>query len=349
MSDCVNRWLEEIGLGEHAESFVENDIDFDLLTRLSTEELKELGLSVGHRRRFLDAVAKLREAGSEGAGISRHSAPHGAAERRQLTVMFCDLVGSTELSQKLDAEDLREINRAYQDACKAAIERYDGYVARYMGDGVLAYFGYPQAHEDDAERAVRAGLGIVGAIDELNAGVGRRYAVELAVRVGISTGPVVVGDLIGEGASQESAVVGETPNLAARLQSVAKNNNVVISPSTHRITAAHFEYRDLGGQVLTRHITSTARCIQSSYSLSMPPVSLAETATSTSWRSWPGSLASPIRCTLKTFRCSRLCFRFQPTDGTDHSRWMPSSKESKRWQHWCGSSRVSPISSRYCA
>ena len=121
MSDRVNRWLEEISLGEHVESFVENDIDFDLLSRLSTEDLKELGLSVGHRRRFLDAVANLKEAAPEGAGISSPSGPHGEAERRQLTVMFCDLVGSTELSQKLDAEDLREVNRAYQDACKVAI------------------------------------------------------------------------------------------------------------------------------------------------------------------------------------------------------------------------------------
>ena len=246
MSDRVNRWLEEIGLGEHAESFVENDIDFDLLTRLSTEELKELGLSVGHRRRFLDAVAKLKEAGSEGAVISSPSAPHGEAERRQLTVMFCDLVGSTELSQKLDAEDLREVNRAYQDACKAAIERYEGYIARYMGDGVLAYFGYPQAHEDDAERAVLASLGVVAAMDELNVGVGRERGFELAVRAGIATGPVVVGDLIGEGASQESAVVGATPNLAARLQGLAESNEVVISPTTHRLAGAQFRYETLG-------------------------------------------------------------------------------------------------------
>ncbi len=246
MSDRVNRWLEEIGLGEHAESFVENDIDFDLLTRLSTEELKELGLSVGHRRRFLDAVAKLKEAGSEGAVISSPSAPHGEAERRQLTVMFCDLVGSTELSQMLDAEDLREINRAYQDACKAAIERYEGYIARYMGDGVLAYFGYPQAHEDDAERAVHAGLDLVQAMNRLNADISKEQSIELPVRIGIATGPVVVGDLIGEGASQESAVVGETPNLAARLQALAAPNTVLIDSGAHALAAGHFEYEDLG-------------------------------------------------------------------------------------------------------
>ena len=246
MSDRVKRWLEAIGLGEHVESFVENDIDFDLLSRLSSEDLKELGLSVGHRRRFLDAVANLKEVAAEGVGISSPSVPHGEAERRQLTVMFCDLVDSTELSQRLDAEDLREVNLAYQDACKVAIERYEGYVARYMGDGVLAYFGYPLAHEDDAERAIHAGLGVVHKISGLNKTVGNTQGVELGVRVGIATGPVVVGDLIGEGASQESAVVGETPNLAARLQALASRNAVVIGPGTHELVTGRFEIEDLG-------------------------------------------------------------------------------------------------------
>jgi class 3 adenylate cyclase/tetratricopeptide (TPR) repeat protein len=246
MSDRVTRWLEEVGLGEHAESFAVNDIDFGLLTQLNTEDLKELGLSVGHRRRFLDAAAKLDKTASEDAGISSMSAPHGGAERRQLTVMFCDLVGSTELSQRLDPEDLREVNRAYQDACKAAIERYDGYVARYMGDGALAYFGFPQAHEDDAERAVHAGLDLVQAMNRLNADISKEQSVELQVRIGIATGPVVVGDLIGEGASQESAVVGETPNLAARLQALAAPNTVLIDPGAHTLAAGHFEYEDLG-------------------------------------------------------------------------------------------------------
>ena len=164
--------------------------------------------------------------------------------------MFCDLVGSTELSQRLDPEDLREINRAYQDACKVAIERYDGYVARYMGDGVLAYFGYPQAHEDDAERAIHAGLGVTDEVKALNESVGESHNVDLGVRVGIATGPVVVGDLIGDGASQESAVVGETPNLAARLQSVAEPNRVFISDTTHRVAGAAFDYLELGAREL---------------------------------------------------------------------------------------------------
>jgi predicted ATPase/class 3 adenylate cyclase len=160
--------------------------------------------------------------------------------------MFCDLASSTALAAKLDPEDMRDVNRAYQDAAKTAIERFDGFVARYMGDGVLAYFGYPQAHEDDAERAVRAGMHIVDSIAGVNAGVGHAKGVELAVRVGIATGRVVVGDLIGEGASQESAVVGETPNLAAKLQGFAKPNTVVVAPSTRRLTAGNLEYRDLG-------------------------------------------------------------------------------------------------------
>ncbi len=175
MSDRVNRWLEELGLGEHAESFVEHDIDFDLLPRLGTDDLKELGLSVGHRRRFLDAVAKLKKAASEGAGISSPSAPHGEAERRQLTVMFCDLVGSTELSQKLDPEDLRDVNRAYQDACKAAIAGLrdmnesililgGGLPVRIDGEflGGIGVGEAPGAKLDEA--CARAGLSAIGAL-----------------------------------------------------------------------------------------------------------------------------------------------------------------------------------------
>jgi class 3 adenylate cyclase len=149
--------------------------------------------------------------------------------------MFCDLIGSTEMSQKLDPEELREINTAYQVASTGAIELFGGYVARYMGDGVLAYFGYPQAHEDDAERAVLAGLAIVEAITAIKPGTIGQDNLELAVRVGVATGPVVVGDLIGEGAAQEKAVVGETPNLAARLQGIADPNQVIVSSETQML------------------------------------------------------------------------------------------------------------------
>ena len=245
--------MEELGLGQFASVFAEQQIDHEVLPDLTDEDLEKLGIPLGPRKKILKAIEELER------GLATplpEKTPTAAtpdtshAERRQLTVMFCDLVGSTELSQKLDPEDLREVNRAYQDTCKAAIERYEGYVARYMGDGVLAYFGYPQAHEDDAERSVHAGLELVRAISHLIADTGSGKAVELAVRVGIATGPVVVGDIIGEGASQESAVVGETPNLAARLQGIAAPNSVVVASSTHDLGAGQFEYEDLGDHSL---------------------------------------------------------------------------------------------------
>ena len=247
--DDIGHWLEQQGLGKYAGVFAENAIDFDVLADLEREDFKDLGIPIGDVRRLLRAIRELEqehraEPPSEERAIAASDvAPHardGEAERRQLTVMFADLVGSTELSQQLDPEDLREINRAYQDAAKAAIEHFDGFVARYMGDGVLAYFGYPQAHEDDAERAVRAGLDLTNAVP------GLATPVKLSVRVGIATGPVVVGDIIGEGASQESAVVGETPNLAARLQGMAGGNAVVIGDQTRHLSGGAFVYGDLG-------------------------------------------------------------------------------------------------------
>ena len=167
---------------------------------------------------------------------------HQTAERRQLTVVFCDLVGSTALSARLDPEDLRGIITAYHLRCTELVERNGGFVAKYMGDGVLAYFGYPQAHEHDAERAVRAGLDLVQAVPKLETTAG----LPLQVRVGIATGLVVVGDLIGAGAAQEQAVVGDTPNLAARLQTLAEPGMVVIASSTRTLIGRLFEYRDLG-------------------------------------------------------------------------------------------------------
>ena len=179
-------------------------------------------------------------------------APAGApeAERRQLTVMFCDLVGSTALSTGMDPEDLRDVIASYQSRCSAAIRHYDGFVAKYMGDGILVYFGYPRAHEDEAERSVRAGLDIVDAMAELNAAVPRPSGVELAVRIGIASGPVIVGDQIGEGTASETAVVGETPNLAARLQALAQPNQIVVSASTRAMLGDHFDLDDLGAHEL---------------------------------------------------------------------------------------------------
>jgi class 3 adenylate cyclase len=167
-------------------------------------------------------------------------APHDTAERRQVTVMFSDLVGSTALSARMDPEDLREVISAYQKGVAEVVQRFRGFVAKYMGDGVLVYFGYPQAHEDDAERAVRAGLELIHAVS------GFKSSSPLQTRVGIATGLVVVGDLIGSGAAQEQTVVGETPNLAARLQGLAEPNTVVIAESTRKLIGNLFEFEDLG-------------------------------------------------------------------------------------------------------
>lgn len=254
MSDRVTRWLEELGLGRYADAFAEQEVAYDDLGDLTDADLKELDIPLGPRKRLLRAIEQLDSGPAPKDHLressSRQWPKSDNAERRQLTVMFCDLADSTELSQRLDPEDLREVNRGYQDACKRAIERYEGYVARYMGDGVLAYFGYPQAHEDDAERAIHAGLRVVDAMTGLNETVGHGQSIALRVRVGIATGPVVVGDLIGEGASQESAVVGETPNLAARLQALACEDSVVIGPGTRDLAGKRFEYDDLGTRQL---------------------------------------------------------------------------------------------------
>ena len=245
MTRDVARWLEKIGLGKYTEVFAQNDIDSRALPELTEQDLKELGVSLGHRRILLNAIAEFGElpANAIKLDVLEETSTEDDAERRQLSVMFCDLVGSTELSQRLDLEDLREINHVYQDACARAIERYGGFVARYMGDGVLAYFGYPQAHEDDAERAVYAGLGVIEAMDGIKV---NQQNVRLSVRVGIATGPVVVGDLVGTGASQENTAVGETPNLAARLQGLAEPNSLVIADSTHRLVGKVFDCAKLG-------------------------------------------------------------------------------------------------------
>jgi class 3 adenylate cyclase/tetratricopeptide (TPR) repeat protein len=237
-------WLKELGMSEYAERFAENDIDTSVLGELTDQDLKDLGVSLGHRRKMLRAIRELGGTSVQApvAPVGAEPTPRDEAERRQLTVMFCDLVGSTALSARLDPEDLRGIIGAYHRCCTEWIERNGGFVAKYMGDGVLAYFGYPQAHEHDAERAVRAGLGLVEAVPKLATSADS----PLQVRVGIATGLVVVGDLIGAGAAQEQAVVGETPNLAARLQALAEPGAVLISASARQLTGGLFEYRDLG-------------------------------------------------------------------------------------------------------
>jgi class 3 adenylate cyclase len=242
-------WLEKLGMSEYAERFAENDINFLILSDLTDQDLKEIGVSsLGHRRQLLRAIAELYgvEKGPPKAAppAATPVAPQDAAERRQVTVMFSDLVGSTALSARMDPEDLREVISAYQKCVAVSVQRFGGFVAKYMGDGVLVYFGYPQAHEDDAERAVRAGLELIKAVGRL------KPRVQMPTRVGIATGLVVVGDLIGSGAAQEQAVVGETPNVAARLQSVAEPNMVVIAESTRKLLGNLFELEDLGAKDL---------------------------------------------------------------------------------------------------
>jgi len=249
-------WLRRLGLYQYESAFRDNDVDTETLLSLTAEDLRELGVtSLGHRKRLLSAIAALSQLRDgeveDGRGLpvpevsfSPPSRKMERAERRHLTVMFADLVGSTALSVRLDPEDMREILAAYHQAVAAAVARFEGYIAKLMGDGVLVYFGWPQAHEDEAERAVRAGLAIVEAVGRLD----KRAGVALSTRVGIATGPVVVGDLIGEGAAQEEGVVGATPNLAARLEQLAEPGAVVISESTRRLLGSWFTLTDLGPQ-----------------------------------------------------------------------------------------------------
>jgi class 3 adenylate cyclase/tetratricopeptide (TPR) repeat protein len=247
---AIAEWLASIGLGEYAERFADNAIDLSVLGDLTEQDLKDLGVLLGHRRKMLRAISELKgETGPAGhvtAQPAAKPAPREGAERRQLTVMFCDLVGSSALSARLDPEDLRAVIGAYHACIAAIITRDGGVIARYMGDGALAYFGFPQAHEDDAEQAIRSGLRLVDAVANLKTDIGA----VLQVRVGIATGMVVVGDLTGEGAAKEQAVIGETPNLAARLQALAMPGTVLICDNTRRLTEGHFEYRNVGPAML---------------------------------------------------------------------------------------------------
>ncbi|ASY71629.1 hypothetical protein N181_22165 [Sinorhizobium fredii USDA 205] len=239
----IGDWLASIRLERYRQTFLENGIDLDVVDDLTDADLRDLGLSLGDRKRFLRAAAAVAHQPPPLAAKPRPSVSpiHSEAERRQLTVMFCDLVGSTALSTRLDPEDLRQSIVAYHTCVTQVVGWYDGFVAKYMGDGVLVYFGYPQAHEEDAERAVRAGLALIDAVDRLDA-AGER----LAVRIGIATGLVVVGDIIGTGEAEERSVVGETPNLAARLQALAEPGTVVIAEATRALLRGQFKLESLG-------------------------------------------------------------------------------------------------------
>ena len=257
----IEAWLRGLGLEHYAEAFRENAIDGEILPKLTADDLKDIGVTVvGHRRKIFEAIAILRAASEPAPSAAQPPAPGpktasapkpvpapavqlvpSQAERRQLTVMFVDLVGSTELSSRLDPEEMGDLLRAYQDAVTGEVLRFQGHVAKFMGDGVLAYFGWPRAREDQTERAVRAGLAISEA-------VGRRPVpggTKLAPRVGIATGLVVVGELVGTGVAQEQAVVGATPNRAARLQQLAATGTVVVDEPTRRLVGGLFELEEL--------------------------------------------------------------------------------------------------------
>ncbi|MEP1207666.1 MAG: adenylate/guanylate cyclase domain-containing protein [Rhizobiaceae bacterium] len=236
----LGNWLSARNLDSLEAQLAENEIDLDILFELTDDEFREIGLSLGARKRLRSAI---KEAASEGA--QNETAPQkpvpGEAERRQLTTVFIDLIGSTALSAQLDPEDMREVITLYQNTVAGIVTRFSGHVAKFMGDGVLCYFGWPSAHEDDAKRAARAGLEIASTIDGTTAPNGQK----LGVRIGIATGVVVVGDLIGEGAAQEEAVVGDTPNLAARLQGVAEPGQIVVSATTRQLLGHDFDLKTL--------------------------------------------------------------------------------------------------------
>ena len=259
-SSSIAVWLKELGLSKYTQLFMDNEIDWEILSELTEQDLKELELPLGPRKKILKAIKALADSVAEAVDTSKPSSTPGdqptaihserrpeaerrsEAERRQLTVMFCDLVDSTSLSNQFDPEDLRDIIGSFQSCCEAVIQRFGGFVARYMGDELLVYFGYPYAQEYDAERAVKAGLELIGAVQSLTS----RPDLKLQTRVGIATGEVVVGDVVGQNAAEEHAVVGRTPNLAARLQRLAEPDTVLISSTTRQLTRGLFKYADLG-------------------------------------------------------------------------------------------------------
>ena len=246
-TNSIVDWLASIGLREYADRFVANAIDPSVLGELTEQDLKDLEIPLGHRRKILRAIAGTVAPAAQVQPYQVGGGPGEGAQRRQLTVMFCDLVGSTALSAKLDPEDMREVISTYQRCIAETVAQHNGVIARYMGDGALVYFGYPQAHEDDAEQAVHAGLALLDAIPALQAG----FDTKLQVCIGIATGMVVIGDVLTtEAGVREHAVVGDTPNLAARLQTMARPGSAVVCTNTRRLTDGYFEYRDLGASTL---------------------------------------------------------------------------------------------------
>lgn len=256
MDDRVSAWLESLGLEVYREPFQQNAITWDVLSELNNDDLASLGVLLGHRKKLLRAIAQLSQSG-EGESAMPSPSPTGQeikpfpsdrdrAERRQLTIMFCDLVGSTALAGQLDPEDLQTAIRRFLDTCSQAISRFNGYIAKYMGDGLLVYFGYPHAYEHDAERAVHAGLAVLDLVKALPSDDPTHQGSDIAARIGIATGQVIVGEVLGQDTARERSVFGETPNLAARLQSLAAPNQLIVDSATKRLVGSEFEFADRG-------------------------------------------------------------------------------------------------------
>ena len=252
----VEDWLSHLGLGKYVEAFVQNDVDLRALPHVTEADLQELGVSLGHRKIILAAINELGQPKLDGLPPNSLHAEKSeplvepptepAADRRLLSVLFCDLVGSTALSARLDPEDMHELTRRYQNSVAGAITRFGGYVAKYLGDGVLAYFGWPVAYEDHAERSIRSGLEALAAVEDIHSPDDQ----PLKARIGIASGHVVVGDIDGSSANERGSIAGDTPNLAARLQAAAAPGQIVVADSTRRLAGQSFEIESLGVQEL---------------------------------------------------------------------------------------------------
>jgi len=306
MTDIAD-WLASIGLAEYTQRFIDNAIDLSILPDLTDQDLKDLGVLLGHRRKMLRAIARFDESAAVSTQPASETMPRDEGERRQITVMFCDLVGSTALAEQLDPEDMWRVIAAFHSCIGEGIGRYGGMIARYMGDGVLAYFGYPRAEEDDAEQAVRAALALVDAVADLQTPMNTA----LRIRIGIATGTVVVSEFLIDKTPAEQAVVGETPNLAARLQALAEPGAVLICPSTRRLTGGLFDYRELGPTLLkgiTQAIpiwrvlgTSDVQSrFEAMHKSKLPPPLGREEEVEILWRRWQHAAAGDGRVVLLT-------------------------------------------------
>ncbi len=253
----IENWLSQLGLGKYIEAFVRNDVDFRALPHITEADLQALGVSLGHRKIILAAINEFAQHSLDRLAVAplpleeserqiTEVPQEPTADRRLLSVLFCDLVGSTALSARLDPEDMHDLTRRYQDSVAGAITRFGGYVAKYLGDGVLAYFGWPMAYEDHAERSIRAGLEALAAVEAVQSPDGER----LKARIGIASGHVVVGDIAGSSANERASIAGDTPNLAARLQGAAAPGQIVVADSTRRLAGQSFEIQSLGSQEL---------------------------------------------------------------------------------------------------